>query len=256
LNEQSIGQAAQFLIEARKARRPGGRIPEAARPTTVDDALAIQQRVTQSLGLPVGGWKCSLPVEPRPVSMAPIYAPVIVRTSPCRILPVAGKARVEPEVAFVLGRDLGRADHTYTEAEVRDAIAEARLVLELIGPRYADPASVPFIELLADNVANQGLYVGPVVPGALDRALATLPIEVTSNGRTIHTADGKHPDGHPLRPLVWLATFLARRGEGLRAGQVATTGSYCGLVDVPLDAALEFRFGDLGVLPVTFNAAS
>jgi 2-keto-4-pentenoate hydratase len=256
MDERNIEQAARFLIEARKARRPGGRMPEPTRPANVDDALAIQQRVTKALGLAIGGWKCSLPVEPRPVSMAPIYAPTIARTSPCRILPVGGKARVEPEVAFVLGRDLVRADHTYTETEVREAIAETRLVLELIGPRYADPASVPFVELLADNVANQGLYVGPVVANGLDRALATLPIEVTSNGRTIHSADGKHPDGNPLRPLVWLATFLARRGDGLRAGQIVTTGSYCGLVDVPLDAALGFRFGDLGVLPVTFNAAS
>ena len=64
--------------------------------------------------------------------------------------------------------------------------------------------------------------------------------------RILSTHDGRHGDGHPLRPLVWLANFLAARGEGLRAGQVVTTGSYAGAIEVPLDELLTVTFGDLG----------
>ena len=39
-------------------------------------------------------------------AMAPIYAPTIFASSPCPILPIAGKARIEPEIAFFMGRDL------------------------------------------------------------------------------------------------------------------------------------------------------
>ena len=60
--------------------------------------------------------------------------------------------------------------------------------------------------------------------------------------------DGKHPDGHPLRPLYWLANYLAQRGDPLRAGMIVTTGSYCGVVDVPLDVPLTVVYGDLGSL--------
>ena len=49
------------------------------------------------------------------------------------------------------------------------------------------------------------------------------------------------PTGHPLRPLVWLANYLASHGTGLTAKQVVTTGSYCGMVDVPLDTPLVVR---------------
>jgi 2-keto-4-pentenoate hydratase len=246
--------AARFLVAARQARRPGERIAEAYRPADVDAALAIQKRVTELLGLPIGGWKCSVPTPPRPVPMAPIYASTIVASSPCPILPIAGQARIEPEIAFVMARDLPGRDTPYTEPEVRAAIREPRLVLELIGPRYADPTPATFPEQLADAIANQGLFVGPAVPDALDRPLDAIPIAIDAAGRSLHAVQGKHPDGHPLKPLVWLVNFLAQRGEGLTAGQIVTTGSYCGVVDVPLDVSLNVRFGELGALELRFRA--
>ena len=217
-------------------------------------ALAIQQRVTELLALPIGGWKCSLPTPERPVAMAPIYAPTIFERSPCPILPIAGKACIEPEIAFVMARDLPPRSSPYSETEIRAAIREARMVLELIGPRYADPAAASFVELLADGVANQGLFAGPVVADALERPLDQLPITIDANAKHLHAAQGKHPDGHPLKPLVWLANFLAQRRDGLRAGQIVTTGSYCGVVDVPLTVELTVRFGDVGILSAQFRA--
>ena len=47
--------AAQFLLAARQSGRTGPRIDEAARPTDVADAIAVQRRVTDLLGMTVGG---------------------------------------------------------------------------------------------------------------------------------------------------------------------------------------------------------
>jgi 2-keto-4-pentenoate hydratase len=248
--------AARFLVAARQSRRPGERIPEASRPADVDAALAIQKRVTDLLGLPVGGWKCSVPTQPRPIAMAPIYTPTIFSSAPCPILPIVGMARIEPEIAFVMARGLPGRDTPYSDDEVRAAIRAPHLVLELIGPRYANPVSATFPELLADSIANHGLFVGPAVPDALDKMLDTFPIAIDAGCRTLHAVQGKHPDGHPLKPLVWLANYLAEHGEGLTAGQVVTTGSYCGIVDVPLDTPLRVRFDELGTLSVAFSAIS
>ena len=250
----SIDVAARFLVAARQSRRPGERIPEAARPTDIDAAVAIQKRVTELLGLPIGGWKCSVPTPPRPIPMAPIYASTIFSSAPCPILPIGGLARIEPEIAFVMARDLPARDAPYTETEVRTAIRAPHLVLELIGPRYADPVSATFPELLADAIANHGLFIGPAVPGALEHSLGTIPISIETAGKSLHAVEGKHPDGHPLKPLVWLANYLAKSGTNLAAGQIVTTGSYCGVVDVPLDTPLSVRFGDLGTLNVQFTA--
>jgi 2-keto-4-pentenoate hydratase len=254
MNAAATEAAARFLVAARRARRPGERLPEPARPADVDSALAIQKRVTELLGLPIGGWKCSMPTAPRPVSMAPIYAPTIFSSSPCPILPIAGMARVEPEIAFVIDRDLPHRASVYTDVEVRAAIRAPHLVLELIGSRYADPAAATYPELLADGVANHGLFVGPVVAAALAHPLDVIPIAIDAAGETLHTLQGKHPDAHPIKPLVWLANHLAQHGNGLVAGQIVTTGSYCGVVDVPLDVPLNIGFGQLGTLSVEFVA--
>lgn len=245
--------AARYLVTARRRRTPGPRLPEDLRPADVEAGLAIQARVAGLLGDPIGGWKCSAPTEPRPVAMAPIFAPTIHRTSPCPLLPTDGQARIEPEIAFVMGRDLPKRDTPYGEDEVRAAIREVRFVLELIGTRYADPKAVTFPELLADCIANEGLFIGPEVPGGLDNVLDAFPLVVKSGDRTLATRDGKHPDGHPFKPLYWLANHLAeKRDFPLRAGDVVTTGSYCGVLDVPYDTPLTFVYGDLGTLHVTF----
>ena len=248
--------AAQFLFAARKRGTPGPRIPTECRPSSVADALAVQQRMITLIGDPIGGWKCSVPSEARPVLAAPIFAPTIRTTSPCPVIGSGGTAKIEPEIAFVLGRDLPARATRYSEGEIRAAVREARLVLEIMGTRYEDPASIDFPELLADNVANQGLYVGPVVDDAFNRSLETFTVTVQANGSAHSTHDGTHPDAHPLRPLYWLANHLAATATPLRAGQIVTTGSYCGVLDVPIDQALTIRYGDLGTLSVTLMRAA
>jgi 2-keto-4-pentenoate hydratase len=244
--------AARHLVAARASRRAGERLPEACRPADVADALEIQERVREFLGVAIGGWKCSVPSAAREIAAAPIFASTITSNSPCAILPIEGKARIEPEIAFVIGRDLPSRATPYSEAEVRAGIRETRAVLELIGPRYADPAAVSYPEFLADSIANQGLFVGPVVVDGLALPLAAFRITIDTPKRQLLVRDGEHPDGHPLRPLVWLANHLASRGAGLTAGQLVTTGSYCGMVDVPLDTPLVVAFGDFGRLSVQF----
>ncbi|MEO8305441.1 MAG: 2-keto-4-pentenoate hydratase [Betaproteobacteria bacterium] len=247
--------AAQFLASARRAGRAGPRIAGADRPTDLESALVIQRRIRELLGQEVGGWKCSVPSDARPILAAPIFASTIVRRSPCTVVASGATVKIEPEVAFVLGRDLPQRAHPYSEGEIRDAIAETRLVLELIGSRYADPGAATWAELMADSVQNQGLFVGPAISTRPDSALEAILITVSGPAGTLLTHEGRHGDGHPLRPLYWLANFLAGRGEGLRAGNIVTTGSYAGAIDVPLSQPLNIAFGDLGAIAIELQRA-
>lgn len=254
----AIDIAARHLVAARSSRRPGARLPEPCRPADDEAAIAIQRRVGDLLGLPVAGWKCSQSTPERRLPVAPIFAPTIRSVSPCQVNAPGGNAQVEPEIAFVMARDLPSRATPYDEAEVRAAIAEAHLVLELMGSRYTDRSAISFPELLADNIANQGLFVGPAVSNPLGLSLDAFAIVIDAGDRTMIRKDGRHPDGHPLKPLYWLANFLAGGGYGegvcLRANDVVTTGSYCGVVDVPLSTALTVRYGEFGSLDVQFSA--
>jgi len=250
-----VEEAAQILVAARNARRRIEGLPESCRPPDLESGLAIQQKVTDLLSLPIGAWKCALS-PPEKVFVAPIFAPAIHFGSVCpALVHGAPSASAEPEIAFVLGRDLPPRSTAYGESEIREAIAETRLVLEILGGRYIDSQSRSFPELLADGLMNQGLFIGPVLPNALDRPLDSFPIKIEGSGGFLLERDGRHPTGHPFPPLVWLVGFLNGRGQGLRRGQIVTTGSYAGVLDLPLGVPLRVTFGDLGVLAVQFAPA-
>jgi 2-keto-4-pentenoate hydratase len=235
-----IGQAAEFLTSARRSGRRGGRMPEAMRPRDLAEALAVQVRVTELLGEEVGGWKVSAP-KPDKVMMAPIYARDIVRGPRCAIVPVNGAAAIEPEIAFVMARDVQQG------GDVVGAIAETRLVLELIGSRFENPDELTFAEKLADRLNQQGLLVGPVVAGGAGDWASGFPIRIAG----VWEGAGKHPDGHPLAPLKWLSGQVA-----LKAGQIVTTGSYAGVIAAPLAKAVRVEFGDVGAIEVEFAEIS
>lgn len=249
----ALEAAAQLLAAARAGRSPVARLPAASRPATIADAFAVQQRVTALAGRAIGGWKCALPTAAKTI-VAPIFAADLRRGSPCTAAwPAGPSVRVEPEIAFLLAADLPPRRQPYTDDEVRAAIGATHLVLELIGTRYADPAGLPFPELLADNAGNAGLLVGPEVAAADDGALVRFVLRWGIAGEPATVLEARHPDGHPLRPLAWLANTLPQipGGErGLIAGDVVTTGSYAGVLDVPAAVPLTFVFGELGRIDV------
>jgi 2-keto-4-pentenoate hydratase len=245
--------AAQHLVGARRAAMPGPGLPESCLPMDLETAVGVQERITELLGEPVGGWKCSVP-KPDRIVVGPIYGSTIFRTSPCPFAASGAAARVEPEIAFVMGRALPPRSKPYAESEVLEAVAEARLVLELLASRYAEPKSRSFSEMLADSLQNLGLFVGPAVTGIPYPELpAAFPIKVEDPWGVLVSCEGKHPDGHPLAPLYWLANFLAARGGGLKPGDVVTTGSYAGVLEVPFATPLRFTYGGLGELAVNFS---
>jgi 2-keto-4-pentenoate hydratase len=246
-----IDNAAKHIVAARQAGVPGGRIPEADRPTTPEEALAVQDKVTALLGQEIGGWKCSLPSDGKIIA-APIYAVDITKSAP-KVWDAGTKARIEPEIAYILKTDLPPRGTPYSEEEVRAAIGSTHLVLELIGARYADITGYSFPEMLADRLQNQGVFIGPEIDQPWEKEMGTFPITITGKNGVVSTHKGVHPNEHPFKPFFWLANFLNTRQTGLRAGQVVITGSYDGVIPVPFDEELTFQFGDNGTLTTTLS---
>ena len=234
-----IQAAAEHLAAARRTRTRGPRIPESCRPADIPSALEVQARVTTLLGEPVGGMKASAPNAGK-VMRAPIYARDIRSGDRSPIMPVDGMAAIEPEIAFVLSRDL---EPGAGPAQIRAAIAETHLVLELIGSRYQNPDEVTFPEKLADCLNNQALLVGPLVTREAGDWMSGFPITIPG----VFEGEGKHPDGHPFVALEWLAGQVP-----LQAGQIITTGSFAGVIKAPLNQPLKVVFGDAGEIAVTF----
>ncbi|HSX84778.1 MAG TPA: hydratase [Cellvibrio sp.] len=254
-------EAAEILVARRISGSQAERLPEHCRPRTLEQALAIQAAVTdqwcEQMEDTIGGWKCLLPPQDKLV-VGPIYTRTIDSVPPVSLwpkaTPMADLARIEPELAFFFAKDLPARAEPYTPAEVDAAIARTHMALELINSRYADPASCEFPEMLADGLVNQGLFIGPEVDADSARAASSFTITLhCANGEVIER-QGQHPNLHPRAPLYWLAEFLRSRGEGIVAGQAVITGSFAGVIEVPLDTDIRIDYAGLGSMQVSFNA--
>ena len=250
-------QAAQLLTERRIAGTQGDRLPEECRPLDIASALAIQEAVTErwcdQMDDSVGGWKCGLST-PDKIVVAPIYTRTIDSVPPLSVWSSNNKARVEPELAFFFGVDLpARATH-YTPVEVDAAIVRTHLALELINSRYAEPKTCDFPEILADGLVNQGLFIGPEVDAELARVASEFTIAVSCANGESSEYQGRHPNMDPRAPLYWLVEYLRNEGQGIAAGQVVITGSFAGVIEVPLNTDIQIRYAGLGEMQVNFKA--
>jgi len=258
LSPELITEAAFELVARRTSARQGPRLPPICRPADVEDGWQIQQEVTRRLALPVGGWKTALP-SPGKLVAAPIYAATVRHGATCAVPaapvtpagPAANSVRVEPELAFVLTADLPARAQPYSDAEVDQAVGSVHAALEICASRYLDHAGLPFAEMLADGLVNSGLWIGPAL-AAPEAAAFELNWQV--EGEAASSKPALHPDGAARAPLYWLANFLRERGLGLRAGQAVITGSYAGVLTLPLGKSVRFSYGALARFEVTFSA--
>lgn len=245
-------EAAALLIATRRGRQRIARLPEACRPVDVAAGYALQSKVVAGLG-EVGGYKIGAggPDE------TPLYAPILTHEiHPSGVslsLAAFPGALIEAEIAFRLRCDLPHRDAAYDLAEVAAAV-ETLPALEIFGSRYLDPGAVSEGENLADCLANAGLIVGqPFTPPRsgheASRDIASWNIDLVIDGKTGSVRAARHPVGDPLRLVVWLANHLRGSGDGLRAGQVVTTGA---LVLAPVGREVRGDWEGLGSVSVRF----
>ncbi len=136
--------------------------------------------------------------------------------------------KVEPEIAFVLGRDLSGPE--VTAHDVLDATAALAPCLEVVDSRYDG-----FRFAAADNVADDSsagkLLLGEPVPvgelGGTD--LRLLGCVVTVDGALAHTAAGAAAHGNPAEAVAWMVRAC---GRPLPAGAVVISGGLTPPVDL------------------------
>lgn len=73
------------------------------------------------------------------------------------------------------------------------------------------------------------------------------------NGETLQKS-AIHPNGFPKAGLYWLVNFLSAQGISLTQGQYVITGSYAGVLDLPLNQHCQFHYGELGQFGLQFVA--
>ena len=135
--------------------------------------------------------------------------------------------RVEPEVAFVLASDLQGQP---SPAQALAAVATVHPAIEVIDSRYTD-FKFTLIDVVADNTSACRYVIGEGRPAdQLD--LSDLQIEMDVGGREQRSGSSRAILDHPAKSLARLASMLASRGEGLKAGQTVLAGAATAAVHV------------------------
>jgi 2-keto-4-pentenoate hydratase len=215
--------AARMLAQARRDGQRLPELPEAGRPASLGEALAMQRAVTAELGETVGGWKVGVE-KGGGVVFGEMYATRIV-PSPARIeaarVPLLG---LEVEVAFRFEQDLPVREKPYEAAELA-ALVVALPVIEVVDSRYADYRTAPNLDRVADSVSFGMLVTGTPEPRWREMDFAQALGEIRVDGELLSSGRGNAKTGDPLLPALALANAFRTEGR-IKAGHIITTGTY------------------------------
>jgi len=158
--------------------------------------------------------------------------------------------RVEPEIAFLLGRDLEGPD--VTAAQVLAATEAVFGAIDVLDSRYAG-YKFTFNDVTADNASSAGFILGGTAmdPYGIDLRLTGCVLE--KNGELVATAAGAAVMGHPASAVAWLVRALAKRGQGLEAGHVVMAGGMTEAVAVSPGDTVVATFDRLGSVEIPFR---
>ena len=251
-------RAAETLLSEHQANTRFRRFDPPDAPATIADAYDIQQRYVALLRGRHGdavGYKVGL----TSVTMQkfcgidhPIAGVVLasrVRSSGAHVARSEfGRLGLEFEIAVRIKSDVPVTGEPYTAAMIAPHIDGVSAAVELVDDRGADYANLDVLSLVADNSWNGGIVLSPFATQWPD--LEAVRGRASKDGSAIGEGFGRDILGHPFNSAAWLATQLASRGVGLKAGQVVMTGSVMKTIFPDEAASYRFELEGIGVIEV------
>ena len=247
-----IAKATRLLVTAHRTRTPAS--TDGIELQKESEAYRVQDEVFAELwpGMRATAWKAGGPSDQVEPTAAPIAPPLLLRTGASVAATSMNMVGVEAEVAFRFAKDLPPRTRPYSERSVAAAVGEVLVVIELCDTRLANWKGTSGLWKLADFQNNGGLVVGS---GTKDwQKIDFLKQEVEFRiGSRVVKAKGTHSYGNPMRLLPWLARHCGKRGLGLRAGDIVTTGAWTGLEIAKAGDEVTARFPGIGEAVVRIN---
>jgi 2-keto-4-pentenoate hydratase len=236
-------------------------LPEHTRPADRAEGYAIQAQLANLSGQGILGWKIAATSRAGQAHIA-VDGPLAGRLLKERVLKngatfsLSGNLMrvAEAEFAFRFRRDLERRERRYELSEVLDAVESLHPAIEVPDSRYEDYTVVGAPQLIADNACACWFLLGePAEANWREVDLVRHKVDGYRNGERVSSGSGENVLGDPRIALTWIANELIEFGEGLRAGQVVTTGT-C-LTPIPVEPGDQVRmdFGVLGSVEARFS---
>ncbi|MBK0418886.1 fumarylacetoacetate hydrolase family protein [Leucobacter sp. CSA1] len=260
MNDERFARFGDALLEAYETQQPTSPLTASEPDLTPQDAYGIQLhqvRAWKAAGRRVRGYKVGLTSKAMQRQLG-VDQPDFGHLFDDMVLdgsaPIPTERfispRVEPEISFVLGREL--AGPGLTLPDVLEAVDYAVASIEIIDSRIAD-WRIGLADTIADNASSGALMLGST-PLAIDaRDLGLIGCVLTRNGEVVGTGAGAAVLGHPLNGVLWLANTLGALGQPLEAGSIVMAGAVCAAVPAAPGDVVTASFAGLGSVSARFS---
>ena len=219
----------------------------------VQDALRARQ---QARGARLLGYKAGLTSFAKMRQMG-VDTPVFGYLLDVHAVPDGGECRVaelihpkvEPEIAFVLGRELkGPGCHIGAVLAATDFVLAG---IEVIDSRFRD-FKFDLKSVIADNTSAARYVVGGQALPVYGLDLRTTGVVMEKNGVPVAFGAGAAVLGHPATAVAMLANHLGARGQSLPAGSVVLSGGITEAVAVAAGDHVSLRVQGAGSTSIRF----
>lgn len=247
-------QKISFASRLHEAARSGTQVPMLTSEASfqLEEAYDVQEALIQkriSEGHPLVGMKMGLTSLAKMEQMgvdSPIYghltSDMLLDDGGNLDLSPYGHPRVEPEVAFIMAHDIKGPT---TSAQVGDAVRGVCAALEVIDSRYENfKFTLP--DVVADNASSTRFVLGTEVHAIGDLPLGNLGMVLEIDGEAVQIGSSAAILEHPLKSLAALVNMLAKRDQGLRAGQIVLAGGATAAVALNPNQRVRVRVQGLG----------
>ena len=258
LSEAERLQCVEALLEAERTRKPVTQLSTTFPHIAIEDSYWIQSEVTRRKvegGRRVIGHKIGLTSKAMQAS-SQIDEPDYGHLLDDMVVADGAKVRhadycvprVEPELAFVLGKPLkGPGVNLIDVLRATEYVVPA---IEIIDARVQNPRKI--YDTVADNGAAAGIILGgrPVKPTEID--LRWIGAIFYRNSEIEETGLAAGVLGNPALGIAWLANKVAPFGTVLEPGHIMLSGSFTRPVWADRGDTLHADFGPLGGVAVQF----
>jgi len=260
MSQASIDKAADILWRKRLAQARLSALPAECKPATLDEGYAVQAAMAGLAGQAMFGWKIAATSAAGQKHIG-VTEPLAGRLFADFVLPDGASLPaaplqmlvVEAEFAFRLGADLPRRETAYHVDEIRAAVAELYLAIEIPDARFEPFDAIGPAQIAADDAFAAWFVLGPKVENWATRDLPNQSVRVFKNGVVAAEGTGANALGDPSLALTWLANERAKRGPALKAGEVITTGTCITPLAIAPGDAIVAEFPGLGRVAVNLT---
>jgi len=226
---------------------------------TIDDAYTIQMHQIKARvdgGAVVKGYKVGLTSQAMQDQLGvhqPDFGHLMDDMFHLERMPIESsnylQPKVEPEIAFVMGKEL-----TGPGVNVAEAMRAVDFVvpsLELIDSRVKD-WKITIVDTIADNASSAGVILGSQ-PSLLRKVdLTNVRCSLVMDNQPIASGVGSAVLGSPINALVWLVNTLGARGISFQPGDVILPGSITASQPVRAGSLAFAEFDGLGSVTAVF----